>query len=233
MSYTSVDQAISTKQYDANLARVESSDYSISSGDTGQDFEEVFPSQNESSSNLGGRTFTTDNGNFPWRNVTILENGTPIYFADVSQYTPKTPDMVWHSGNKSGPVIGHTFIHVGPQSIQCGIGPEETAMKWFELKRSGFAHNKSYEVERDGRRYVICRSNRGPKSGQYHVWDAQTKEVVATHVSEFKFGSMRRQKTLTFKSGVDEELQLLLVMAMSAWREKSRRTRNAANRQPY
>lgn len=232
MAYTGTPSTY-TKQWDSNLQKVESSDFSISSGDTTQDLKGATALQKELPSSLGGRTLTTDNGSFPWRDVTILENGSPLYFADVSQYTPKTPDMVWHAGNKSGPLVGHTYIHIAPRSIKCGIGPEDTSMTWFELKRGGFAHTKNYQVEWNGRTYVICRSNSGPKSGQYHVLDSQTKDVVATHVSEFKFGSMRRNKTLTFKPDVDEELQLLLIMGLSAWREKSRRTRNAANRQPY
>ncbi|KAM0717800.1 hypothetical protein Q7P37_006132 [Cladosporium fusiforme] len=232
MEYTA-NQISSSKQLNTSLKRALSSDYSVSSGEMSQDLKGIDSPGIALPSSLGGRTFTTDNGSFPWRDVTILENGAPVHFADVSQFTRKIPDMVWHSGHKSGPIIGHTYMHCGPRSIKCGLGAEEATMKWFELKRSGFAHSKSYEVEWAGRSYVICRSNSGPKSGQYHVLDARTKEVVATHVSEFKFGSMRREKTLSFKPGVDEELQLLLIMGLSAWREKSRRTRNAANRQPY
>lgn len=215
---------------ESRLSDVSSSD--VSNVDTA----EANNTQQHSSSKLNGPTFTISNGSFPWRDVTVLSDNSPLYFADVSQYTARTPDMTWHYQDKSGPVIGHTFIHLG-RSIKCGLGSEETSMTWVEMKRNSFFSSKSYTFEWQGKAYIICRSGEGGsrKSGQYSVLEAETKEVVAKHEGEFKFGSpmIRRTKRVEFAERVGEELRVLVLMGVCAWREKSRRKRNAANRQPY
>lgn len=212
------------------LSDLSSSD--VSNVDTAQ----ANNSQPHSSSKLHGPTFTISNGSFPWRDVTVLSDNSPLYFADVSQYTLRTPDMTWHSQDKSGPVIGHTFVHLG-RSIKCGLGSQETSMTWLEMKRNSFFPSKSYTFDWQGKEYVICRSGQGGsrKSGQYEVLEAETKEVVARHEGEFKFGStmVRREKRVEFAEGMGEELRVLVLMGVCAWREKSLRKRNAANRQPY
>lgn len=176
-------------------------------------------------------SLTIQHGSFPWRDITVLENGIPTYFCGVSQYTSNTPDMVWHMGDKSGPVIGHVFIHIG-RPIKCGLGEEETTMEWIEMRPHGFAGSKRYTFEWNGSIYEISRSNSGRRSGQYHALDLETQETIATHSSKLKLG-MRRNKSMLFRAGMDPKLQLLVVMGFCAWREKSRRRRNAANRQPY
>lgn len=182
--------------------QLEASD--ISSSDENIDSPPPATGVSNQTDGVGGRTFTTDNGGFPWRDVTILENGSPVYFADVSQYTRNTPDMVWYYRDKNGPVVGHTFTH-WIRSIKCGIGPDETSMEWVEMQRGGFANSKRYQFEWDSRSYLLCRSNFGGKSGQYHVLDEERKDVIAKHEAKLTFRT-RRNKTLTFAPGIDERL---------------------------
>lgn len=105
-------------------------------------------------------------------------------------------------------------------------------MTWVEMKRNSFFSSKSYTFDWQGRTYVICRSGSEGKSGQYQVLEDGTKKIVARHKGEFKLG-VRREKRVEFAEGVSEELEVLVLMGVCAWREKSRRKRNAANRQPY
>lgn len=201
-----------------------------SSSNDPDDLQGTIDSQTDQNT-LAGPRLTMQHEGFPWRDITVLENSVPIYFGSVSQYTPNTPDMVWHMGNNNGSVIGHIFIHFG-RSIKCGLGEEETTMEWIEMRRDGLAGSKRYTFEWNGRMYEISRSNSGHRSGQYHALDLETQETIATHSSKLKL-RMRRNKTILFRAGVDPKLQLLLVMGFCAWREKARRRRNAANRQPY
>lgn len=159
-------------------------------------------------------------------------DGSTAYFADISRFTPNTPDIVLHAGGKDGPTVGvaHTGI---ARSITCGLGSDELAREWVEMKRGGgVMGGKKYRFERAGRRFALrfVKGGEGTGvakvfSGHYQVVDEGTGAEVARYVGVSVPG--RKKGTLMFAEGVSREMEVLVVLGVAAWREKVRRRRGA------
>ncbi|KAF2160859.1 hypothetical protein M409DRAFT_28739 [Zasmidium cellare ATCC 36951] len=175
--------------------------------------------------NLSGRILTFNHADFPWRNISIQENDTPVYVADISAFTPNKPDIILHSRTENGPVVGQAHFRWS-LSIKAGVGPNDVSMYWTNMKRGGVLH-RNYTFEYRGRIYSLRRTHSTHNGVAPHqramfshmkVVDEASKEVIAVYVSTLTV--KKRRGTITFAQGVSPELEVLCIMGFAAWREK-------------
>lgn len=202
---------------------------------------ELYPSSDEADvmerapspqpSAFKGRTLDFNHGDFPWRDVVIQDSNSsnPQYFADVSEYSKNSPDVVLHTHSGDGPIVGQARFRWS-RSIQCGIGSDELSMNWVEMKRSGALHKKQFQFTFDGKTYSLLRT-RDAEHGvggmkrilttHYKVVEEKSGEVVAYYASQSTPG--RKKGTLTIKEGVNQNLETLVILTIVSIREKGRR----------
>ena len=161
------------------------------------------------------------------RDMIIQDDKTPVYYADVSEFTRHKPDITLHRGSDDGPVVAASFFGWG--KFRLGLGSDDISMVWTELKRGGAFMSKRYAFEWKGRPYILQRA----KSSDTHVTgfsklmlthfkvvEADSGEVIALYISN-KIG--KKKGTMKLKSGLAEELEILCVLGVASWRDKMRR----------
>lgn len=178
--------------------------------------------------NLSGRVYSFNHAEFPWRNISILEHDTPIYFLDISVFTPNQPDITVRSRTEHGPVVGQAHFRWS-LSIKAGVGPDDTSMTWTNMKRGGVLR-RHYTFEYRGRTYSLRRTHSTENGVAPHqvamfshmkVVDETTSQVIAAYISTL---SMKRKRgTIKFTKGVSPEIEVLCIMGFAAWREKMAR----------
>lgn len=198
------------------------------SSDEANDIEQTPPQQ---PSTLKGKTLDFNHGDFPWRDVAIQDSNSSHleYFADVSEFTKNSPDVVLHARGGNGPIVGQAHFRWS-RSIQCGIGSDELSMDWVEMKRSGALHKKRFQFTFEGKTYSLLRT-RDTEHGvggmnrilmtHYKVVEEKSGEVVAYYASQSVPG--RKKGTLTIKKGVNQNLETLVILTIVSIREKGRR----------
>ena len=90
------------------------------------------------------------------RDMIIQESDTPVYYANVSEFTRHKPDITLHRGGKDGTVVAASFFGFG--KFRLGIGSDDISMVWTELKRGGALLSKRYEFDWNGSSYVLQRA---------------------------------------------------------------------------
>lgn len=175
--------------------------------------------------NLTGRRLTFNHAAFPWRNISVLENDTPIYLADISTFTPGKPDITLHSRTENGPMVGQAHFRWS-LFIKAGVGPDDTSMDWTNMKRGGVLR-RHYDLEYRGKTYSLRRTHatdHGVAPYQRAIFphmkvvEEETGEVVAVYNSILTV--KRKRGTIHFAKGVSPELEVLCVLGFAAWREK-------------
>jgi hypothetical protein len=182
---------------------------------------------------LNGRELQFSYAGFPWRNVSMVEGSTPAYFADVSEFTPKTPDITLHKGDKKGPTVGAAHYRFS-RSVTAGVGSNEVNMVWTELKRGSLLEKTKFRFQWDGRSYILQRASSADhqKTGaqrllltHFKVVDEASGEMIALFISK-TIGIAKG--TLRLQAGIDERLGVICILGISAWRDKIRRRRRGA-----
>lgn len=181
--------------------------------------------------------FSLEHDGFPWRDVTVNRpDGSVAYFADISEFKPNGPDVSIHSGGKEGVLVGVAHFRWS-RSIRAGLGSDLLAMEWVDLKRGGTMTSKRFDFEYRGERYSLRRTS-DPKHGvkgmgkvlmaNYQIVREGSGEVVGYYTNETMPG--RKKGDLCLAEGISRELEILVVLGVVSWREKSRRraTRSAA-----
>lgn len=174
---------------------------------------------------LSERVFSFNHAEFPWRDIAILENETPIYFADISVFTPDKPDITLRSRTENGPIVGQAHFRWS-LSIKAGVGPNDTSMTWTNMKRGGVLR-RHYSFEYRGRAYSLRRTHSTDNGVAPHqramfshmkVVDETSNQVIAAFISILSV--KRKRGTIKFAKGVGPELEALCIMGFAAWREK-------------
>jgi hypothetical protein len=182
---------------------------------------------------LNGRELTFSYTGFPWRDVSIVEGSNPAYYAEVSEFTPKKPDITLHRGEKRGATVGaaHYQFH---RSVKAGLGSNETNMVWTELKRGRLLEKTKFKFQWDGRSYILQRAASADHQTtaaqrllltHFKVVDEASGEMVALFISQ-TIGIAKG--TLRLKAGMDEGLEIICILGIGAWRDKIRRRRRGA-----
>ncbi len=181
--------------------------------------------------------FSLEHEGFPWRDVTVNRpDGSVAYFADISEFKSNAPDVSIRAGGKEGVLVGAAHFRWS-RSIRAGLGSDLLAMDWVELKRGGTMHSKRFDFEYAGQKYSLRRTS-DPKHGvkgmgkvlmaNYQIVQEGSGEVVGYYTNETTPG--RKKGNLCLSGGISRELEVLVVLAVVSWREKSRlrATRSAA-----
>lgn len=187
-----------------------------------------------SSSNLTGPTFNLAHSpSFPWRNVLVSgSNGTPTYYAEISEATPGKPDILLHQRDKSGSIVARTYFRLNRNTVT-GLGPSDLESTWIVLKRSAFYSIGAFTFSHEGRGFRIERTHsadhgvEGVKKagmGSFRVMEKCEggDKVVAVYVEAMLHPAWMKG-SLRFAGGVREEFVVLVVMGVVGWREKMRR----------
>lgn len=161
------------------------------------------------------------------RDMLVQDGDTPVFYAEVSEFKPRKPDITLHRGDQDGPVVAASFFGFG--KFRLGVGSDEISQVWTECKRGGVLMSKRYTFEWNGKVYVMQRANSEDTKAtglgklmltHFKIVEAETEEVVALYISD-KFG--KKKGTLTLKSGLAEDLEILFVLGIASWRDKIRR----------
>lgn len=114
------------------------------------------------------RTLTFHHAGFPWRSVNITSpdsNQKSAYYAEISEATPKKPDILLRSPGREGAGVGRAHFRLA-RSMQMGVGPcdggdagvGEGGMQWTEFKTSGVLTKGWFDFEWQGKWYRLCRT---------------------------------------------------------------------------
>ena len=183
---------------------------------------------------INGPKLDFEHDGFPWRDINIRRNdGSLAYFADISVFSRKVPDIILYSNSKEGPIVAVSHFSRA-LSIKCGLGSNELSRDWIEMKRSGAFGSTRYRFEYGERKYSLRRTrdaghgvsgiNRVLMS-HYQVIDDDSGDTLAVYITSASIG--KRKGSLTLVQGVSQELEVLIVIVVASWREKARR-RHAA-----
>ena len=162
------------------------------------------------------------------RDIIIQDGTTAVYYAEVSEFRPRKPDITLHEGGrKEGAVVAASFNGMG--KFRVGIGPDDISMVWTEFKRSGSIFSKRYLFEWNGKTFSMQRAKSKDTNvtgfaklmlTHFKVIEVDTGELVALYTSN-KFG--RKKGTVKLKSGLPQDLEILFVIGIASWRDKIRR----------
>ena len=162
------------------------------------------------------------------RDMIIQDGATALYYAEISEFRPRKPDITLHEGGKKeGAVVAASFYGFG--KFRIGIGPDDISMVWTECKRSGSLFSKRFLFEWNGRTYSMQRAKSKDTNvtgfaklmlTHFKVVEVDTGELVALYTSN-KFG--RKKGTVRFKPDLPQDLEILFVMSIASWRDKIRR----------
>ena len=173
-----------------------------------------------------------NHGQFPYRNITIqnTKDNSILYFADVSVFAAKLPDVTLHANGSDGPVIGASRFRFS-RSMKFGIGDgsdrDLSMLHWIDLKNSGTLLKKKLQFELDGKLYCLLRSREGlsriktTMTTHFKIVEKASGTVVAYYVSKWSPG--RRRGTLTLESGMSQQLETVIVLVIVSVGEKRRR----------
>lgn len=179
---------------------------------------------------IHGKSLTFNHGDFPWRDMEILQDGSPVYFVDIAEFT-NAPDVTLHRGGKDGQVVGAAHYRFS-LSLKCGVGTDEISMRWTEMKRHGAFKTKQYRFHWNGATYTMCRAKSEDYGGtvlsrllltHFKIVEDDSGKVVALYVSEVGYG--KKKGTLKLAAGIGEDLEVLCVLGVASWRDKIRRNR--------
>lgn len=184
-----------------------------------------------SSSLRNGKHLKFHHASFPWRNVNITSiSGTPAYYAEISEATPKKPDILLRSPDRNGAGVGRSYFRL-TRSMRAGIGEDELSAGWVEFKSSSLISKGSFDFVFEGRNYCLQRT-RSSENGveglhkislaNFKVVDIESRELVAVYASE-TFHPAWMKGMLTLREGVSRELELVIALGVVGWREKMRR----------
>lgn len=175
---------------------------------------------------LSGKTLTFIHADFPWRDISIIQDDTPLYYADISVFTPGKPDITLHSRSEHGPIVGQAHFRRS-LSIKAGVGPDDTSMCWTNMKRGGVLH-RNYAFEFRGKIYALRRTHSASNGvatphqkamfSHMKIVEQSTGEVAAVYVS--KMPVRRKRGTIKLAKDVSSELEILCVLGFASWREK-------------
>lgn len=180
----------------------------------------------------GGKQMKFHHAGFPWRAVNITStSGQPLYHAEISEATPKKPDVLLRAPDKNGASVARSHFRLS-RSMRVGIGQREVDTDWVELNTSAVFSKGSYGFTYGGREYRLSRTkasehgvegmNKANLNNFKVVEVGGSEEVIAVYVSEtWHPGWMKG--VLTLREGVSGQLELLVVMGVVGWREKMRR----------
>lgn len=186
------------------------------------------------------KTLKFHHASFPWRHVNVLHpSGTAAYYAEISEASPKRPDVLLRAPGRDGAAVGRSHFRFS-RSMRVGIGPDDLNAEWIELKSTSLLSKRGFEFEYRGRGYRLQRTHakengvdgvlRKVNLNHFKVVDVGPangsgeggEEVVAVYVSE-TFHPGRMKGTLTLREGAEEGLEVLIVLGVVGWREKKRR----------
>lgn len=162
------------------------------------------------------------------RDMVIQDGETSIYYADVSEFSRKRPDITLHRGSQDGPVVAASYYGFS-KKIRLGVGSDDISMVWTELKRGGSFMSKRYAFEWDGKPYLLQRATSKDTKvtglskmmlTHFKIVEVESGELVALYISH-KIG--KKKGTMKLKPGLPEELEILFVLAVASWRDKIRR----------
>lgn len=116
------------------------------------------------------RILTFHHAAFPWRSVNITSPGSTqksTYHAEISEATPKKPDILLRSPGREGAGVGRAHFRLA-RSMQMGVGPSEhdgcdagggeAGIQWTEFKTSGVLTKGWFDFEWQGKWYRLCRT---------------------------------------------------------------------------
>ncbi|RJE25843.1 hypothetical protein PHISCL_01819 [Aspergillus sclerotialis] len=167
-----------------------------------------------------------------WRNHYKVHSadGTQLFFADNSSFTPGKPDLTFHSGSDDkGPIVSVSkFVHFS-RSIRIGLGDpaNPNGMTWEELSCPGFLHTSKYRMETtipDGyggfcRRSFIWKCP--AFKADHDLVDEQTGEPIA-HFDNSVFSLSKDGKLYIYRS-YGQAFELMVITANIALIERRRR----------
>lgn len=172
------------------------------------------------------REFTVQFGSFPWKKIQLFHANQPAYFCELSEATPRKPDVTLHYAANDGPVLGACHFRRS-RSLTCGIGPDETSMVWIKMERQGVLKASAFDFVWAGKHYTMRKATSADVGGtgmsglvqtHFKVVDNASGSSVGLYVSESGIG--RRKGTLKIASGVRDDLQLFIILGIMAWRTK-------------
>lgn len=191
-----------------------------------EDTDEVLPSKEVNQK--WTKEFDINHGNFLWRDMEILHDDNPAYWAENSEVTRNKPDMTLHRGSKDGPICGAARYRFS-RSITAGLGNDDISVDWVVMKRHG-AINGSFQWEWKGRHYTLRRAKSAEHGGtglqklllsHFKIVDDASGEMIALYVSEA--GIARKKGTLKIAASVSAEIEILIVLAVTSVRDKQAR----------
>lgn len=161
-----------------------------------------------------------------------------IYFSEHHSWTPKVPDLVFHSGaDRQGLIlgVGH-FSWFGANTVGLGDPANPIEMVWEKLVGISKWTHSEYKFEfpfgADQKRttFIWRRIKTRTFSDQGDmelVIEGKNDEVVADYVGFGLLESMEKRATVTIKHGLGDKLELMVWLTGLSLVELSRRRARA------
>jgi hypothetical protein len=180
---------------------------------------------------LTGRELVFKHTGFPWHDVLMEENSSTAYFAETHRFSRNKPDITLHRGAEKGPVAGAAHYR-WKRSLTLGVGPDDLSMVWTEFQRGHLFDKRHFTFEWEGQNYVLQRASSAEHEAtgaarllrtHFKVVNESTDDMVALYISK-SIGTTKG--TLKLKPGIGEDLEILCILGVTAWRDKMRRRRS-------
>lgn len=174
-------------------------------------------------SQLTGPCLTTQVHGYICPHVTASSSEGHNYY--ITFHRIKKPDIKVVRDQQGGPLAAVAYIHSWSRIYHIGVGHDDTSMQWVDSKTKVYPKRPTFEWK--GETYILARVSKDENGEKLKKakwwWYFGVRDGAGGWVALCSPGDAKGKSILKLAEGVTEELGLVILLAISSWKEEMKR----------